>query len=125
VEADEVIIGDPVRGKKGRDVTAAHSTPVFGTVEVIAYTDKHGGYVEKAGRLRLAMAPRADAGSIRRFLEKNVEPLYRSLGSYFVTTLSKPRQQIFFKKNLSTQHGEIQINGSITHVERLLASPTY
>jgi len=75
VEADEVIIGGPVRGKKGRGVTAAaHSTLVFGAVEVIAYTDKHGGYMEKAGRLRLAVAPRADAGSIRRFLEKNVEP---------------------------------------------------
>jgi transposase-like protein len=75
VEADEVIIGGPVRGKKGRGVTAAeHSTLVFGAVEVIAYTDKHGGYMEKAGRLRLVVAPRADADSIRRFLEKNVEP---------------------------------------------------
>lgn len=74
VEADEVIIGGPVRGKRGRGVTAAeHSTLVFGAVEVIAYTDKHGGYMEKAGRLRLTVARRADAGSIRRFLEKNVE----------------------------------------------------
>jgi transposase-like protein len=75
VEADEAIIGGPVRGKRGRGVTAAeHSTLVFGAVEVIAYADKHGGYMEKAGRLRLAVAPRADAFSIRRFLEKNVEP---------------------------------------------------
>jgi transposase-like protein len=75
VEADEAIIGGSVRGKRGRGVTtAAHSTLIFGAVEVIAYTDKHGGYMEKAGRLRLAVAPRADAGSIRRFLEKSVEP---------------------------------------------------
>jgi hypothetical protein len=31
VEADEVIVGGPVRGKRGRGVTkAAHSTLVFG-----------------------------------------------------------------------------------------------
>src|ERR1019366_5540717 len=51
IEADEVIIGGPVRGKRGRGVTTAeHSTLVFGAVEVIVYTDKHGGYMEKAGR---------------------------------------------------------------------------
>ena len=55
--------------------TAAPNTLVFGAVEVIAYSDKHGGgYMEKAGRLRLTVATRADAGWIRRFLEKNVEP---------------------------------------------------
>jgi len=66
VEADEVIVGGPVRGKRGRGVTkAVHSTLVFGAVEVIAYTDKHGEKMEKAGRLRLALTQRADAVSIR------------------------------------------------------------
>ena len=74
VEADEVIVGGPVRGKRGRGVTkGAHRTLVFGAVEVIPYTDKHGDCVENAGRLRLALTQRADAVSIRRFLEKNVE----------------------------------------------------
>ena len=75
VEADEVIIGGPVRGKKGRGVTAAaHSSLVFGAVEVIAYEDKKRGYTEKAGRLRLMVTQRANATSIRDFLEKTVEP---------------------------------------------------
>jgi len=74
VEADEVIIGGPVRGKTGRGVTKAeHVSLVFGAVEVIAYTDKHGDCVEKAGRLRLAVARRADAASIRGFLTSQVE----------------------------------------------------
>jgi len=75
VEADETIVGGPVRGKRGRGVTKAeHSTLVFGAVEVIAYTGKYGAYMEKAGRLRLALTQRADASSIRRFFGKNVEP---------------------------------------------------
>jgi hypothetical protein len=53
---------------------AAHSTLVFGAVEVITYTDKHGEKMEKAGRLRLALTQRADAVSIRNFLQKSVEP---------------------------------------------------
>jgi len=74
VEADEVIIGGPVRGKRGRGVTqATHVTLVFGVVEVISYTDKHGEEAEKAGRLRLAVTKNADAVSIRRFLTANVE----------------------------------------------------
>jgi transposase-like protein/Zn ribbon nucleic-acid-binding protein len=75
VEADEVIVGGPVRGKRGRGVTkAVHSTLVFGAVEVIAYTDKHGAEMEKAGRLRLALTQQADAVSIRNFLQKSVAP---------------------------------------------------
>jgi transposase-like protein len=75
VEADEVIVGGPVKGKRGRGVTkAVQSTLVFGAVEVIAYTDKHGEDLEKAGRLRLALTQRADALSIRNFLQQSVEP---------------------------------------------------
>jgi len=75
IEADEVIVGGPVRGKTGRGVTKAeHSTLVFGAVEVIAYQDKHGDNLEKAGRFRLAVAERADAVSIRSFLTSNVLP---------------------------------------------------
>jgi hypothetical protein len=75
IEADEVIVGGPVRGKTGRGVTKAeHSTLVFGAVEVIAYQDKHGDNLEKAGRLRLAVAQRADAVSIRSFLTSNALP---------------------------------------------------
>ena len=74
VEADEVIIGGPVRGKTGRGVTKdENSTLVFGAVEVIVYTDKHGASMEKAGRLRLAVTQRADAISIRRFLTAHVQ----------------------------------------------------
>ena len=75
IEADEVIVGGPARGKTGRGVTKAeHSTLVFGAVEVIAYQDKHGRNLEKAGCLRLAVAQRADAVSIRSFLTSNVLP---------------------------------------------------
>jgi hypothetical protein len=74
VEADEVFIGGPVPGKKGRGVARSeHRTLVFGAVEVLVYTDKHGYYMERAGRLRLAKAQRADETSIRRFLSENVE----------------------------------------------------
>ena len=74
VEADEVIIGGPVSGKTGRGVTKDEkNTLVFGAVEVVAYTDKRGVRLEKAGRLRLAVTQRADALSIRHFLTTNVE----------------------------------------------------
>lgn len=74
VEADEVIIGGPVKGKTGRGVTKDEkNTLVFGAVEVIVYTDKHGACMEKAGRLRLAVTQRADAISIRRFLTAHVQ----------------------------------------------------
>ena len=46
---------------------------VFGAVEVLVYTDKHGYYMERAGGLRLAKAERADEISIRRYLSENVE----------------------------------------------------
>jgi hypothetical protein len=73
VEADEVIIGGPVSGKTGRGVTKdKKSTLVFGAVEVVAYTDKRGGRLAKAGRLPLAVTQRADALSIRHFLTANV-----------------------------------------------------
>jgi transposase-like protein len=74
VEADEVIIGGPVKGKTGRGVTKDEkNTLVFGAVEVIVYTDKHGACMEKARRLRLAVTQRADAISIRRFLTAHVQ----------------------------------------------------
>jgi transposase-like protein len=74
VEADEVIIGGPVSGKTGRGVTKdENNTLVFGAVEVVAYTDKRDGRLEKAGRLRLAVTQRADALLIRHFLTTNVE----------------------------------------------------
>ena len=81
IEADEVIVGGPVPGRTGRGVTQAeHSTLVFGAVEVIAYADKQGVHLEKAGRLRLAVAQRADAVSIRSFLVSSVLP-----GSVIIT----------------------------------------
>ena len=73
VEADETIIGGPVKGKTGRGVTAlATKTLVFGAVEVIIYTDKFGRVAERAGRLRLAITKKADAESIGLFLMQNV-----------------------------------------------------
>jgi hypothetical protein len=81
IQADEVIVGGPVPGRTGRGVTQAeHSTLVFGAVAVIAYADKQGPQLEKAGRLRLAVAPRADAVSIRSFLVRSVLP-----GSVIIT----------------------------------------
>lgn len=75
VEADEAIIGGPVRGKTGRGVTKDDkNTLVFGAVEVIAYPNEQGADLEKAGRLRLAVTQSADAISIRRFLTAHVQP---------------------------------------------------
>ncbi len=74
VEADETIIGGPVKGKRGRAVTDfTTKTLVFGAVEVISYTDKNGTYRERAGRIRLATTLNADEKSIEQFLEQNVE----------------------------------------------------
>lgn len=74
IEADETIVGGPVKGGRGRGVTrAATNTLVFGAVEVIAYRDKNRGNTEKAGRLRLATTRRADEKSIEQFLTRNVE----------------------------------------------------
>lgn len=73
VEADETIVGGAVKGRFGRGVAASENkTLVFGAVEVISYTDKHGRAAEKAGRVRLAIAPRADGESIGLFLAQNV-----------------------------------------------------
>jgi transposase-like protein len=74
VEADETIVGGPVRGKRGRAVTdLTTKTLVFGAVEVISYADKHGEDAHKAGRIRLAKAPNAKEESIGQFLAYNVE----------------------------------------------------
>ncbi|MFH1708682.1 MAG: IS1595 family transposase [Planctomycetota bacterium] len=73
VEADETIIGGPVKGLTGRGVTAAESkTLVLGAVEVLRWQDKDGGWREKAGRLRLYPVARADEENIGRFLRANV-----------------------------------------------------
>ena len=74
IEADETIIGGPVKGKRGRAVTdLTTKTLVFGAVEVIRYTDKRGKSAEKAARIRLAITVNADEKSIEKFLLKNVE----------------------------------------------------
>lgn len=74
IEADETIIGGPVRGKRGRGVTDSETnTLVFGAVEVISYDDKHGEHAEKAGRIRLATTPDASGESVEQFIASNVE----------------------------------------------------
>lgn len=74
IEADETIVGGPVKGGRGRGVIhAATNTLVFGAIEVMTYADKKGVKAEKAGRLRLSTTQRADEKSIRRFLEQNVK----------------------------------------------------
>lgn len=73
IKADETIVGGPVKGKRGRGVTvAATKTLVFGAVEVISNPDTHGKATERANRIRLAMARKADEGSIGQFLMQNV-----------------------------------------------------
>ena len=73
IEADETIVGGPVKGKRGRGVTSsATNTLVFGAVEVISYVDKHGQAAERAGRIRLAISRKADEESIGQFLMQNV-----------------------------------------------------
>ena len=74
VEADETIIGGPVKGKRGRGVTdLTTNTLVFGAVEVICYADRQGETAEKAGRIRLATAANANEESIGKFLMQNIE----------------------------------------------------
>lgn len=75
IEADETIVGGPVRNKRGRAVTSEYTnTLVFGAVEVISFTkNKKGEHAEKAGRIRLAVTSQADELSIENFLNKNVE----------------------------------------------------
>ena len=75
VEADETIIGGPIKNKRGRGVThGTHKSLVVGAVGVISYVDKNGDAREKAGRLRLAVIQNADEETIGSFLNKNVEP---------------------------------------------------
>jgi len=72
IEADETIVGGPVKGKRGRGVTAAATkTLVFGAAEVISYTDKHGNAAQRANRIRLAITQKADEESIGQFLMQN------------------------------------------------------
>lgn len=74
VEADETIVGGPVEGLTGRGVTAAKTkTLVLGAVEVLRWRDQEGCWRERAGRLRLTPAARADEESIGRFLADNIE----------------------------------------------------
>lgn len=73
VEADETIIGGKIKGKRGRGVISdSRKSLVFGAVEVISYMDKHKAYAEKAGRIRLAKAERADEELIKIFLNQSV-----------------------------------------------------
>lgn len=73
IEADETIVGGPVKGKRDRGVTdLVTKTLVFGAVEVINYVDKHGQATERAGRIRLTVAQTADEVSIGQFLMLNV-----------------------------------------------------
>jgi transposase-like protein len=75
IEADETIIGGPIKNKRGRGVThGTHKSLVVGAVGVIPYVDKKGDAREKAGRLRLAVIQNADEETIGSFLNKNVEP---------------------------------------------------
>ena len=98
VEADETIVGGPVRGKRGRAVTdLTTKTLVFGAVEVIGYTDKHMESAGKAGRIRLATAAKADEELIGQFLMQNVEEgsMIQTDGwrGYSKTALSKYRHR--------------------------------
>ena len=74
VEADETLVGGPVEGLTGRGVAAAETkTLVLGAVEVLRWRDEEGCWRERAGRLRLAPAARADEHRIGDFLGANVE----------------------------------------------------
>lgn len=98
IEADETIIGGPVKGKRGRGVIKLTTkTLVFGAVEIIKYTDKQGNNAEKAARIRLAIAANADEESIENFLSQNVEEgsMVRTDGwrGYSKTALSNYRHK--------------------------------
>lgn len=115
VEVDETIIGGPVKGQHGRGVTsAATKTLVFGAVEVVRYTDKHDQVAERAGRIRLHIAERADEESIGRFLDQNVDD-----GSKIRTDGWKG----YSKTALSNyQHGQsTEIRGT-THIHRVFGN---
>lgn len=75
IEADETIIGGPVKNKRGRGVThQTHKSLVVGVVEVISYLSRGKEIKEKAGRLRLSVIQHADGATIQKFLNQNVEP---------------------------------------------------
>lgn len=75
VEVDEAFIGGPAKGKHARGVAAhPNKSLLFGAVEVLAYVDAKGQQRERAGRLRLCTAARADEISIRQFLEAQIDP---------------------------------------------------
>lgn len=74
IEADETIIGGPVKNKRGRGVIMeATKSLVVGAVEVFTHVDKEGSQKEKAGRLRLAVIDHADEKTIGLFLRENVK----------------------------------------------------
>lgn len=75
VEADETLIGGPVKHTRGRGGTHdTHKSLVVGAVESIAYVDKNGKQKERAGRVRLEVIRHADEATIGTFLNKNVKP---------------------------------------------------
>jgi len=75
VEADEVFVGGPTKGKRGRGATVGQNKSlVLGMVEVLSYKDSHGKLKKRAGRVRLEVAKNADEQTIRTFLENNLSP---------------------------------------------------
>src|ERR1035437_3870338 len=61
VEADEVIIGGPVRGKRGRGVTRTFNSTLFcGADKLTANTEKKGEKMKRAGPLRRGLPGGAD-----------------------------------------------------------------
>ena len=75
VEADEVFVGGPTKGKRGRGATVGQNKSlVLGMVEVLSYKDPHGKLKKRAGRVRLEVSKSADEQTIRTFLENNLSP---------------------------------------------------
>nr|WP_136059633.1 transposase [Pontiella sulfatireligans] len=114
VEVDETIVGGPVKGQRGRGVTAAPTkTLAFGAVQMVGYIDKHGQATERAGRIRLCITGRADEKSIERFLDQNVDggSMIRTDGwkGYSKTALS------------NYHHGESSEIRATTHIHRFSA----
>ena len=94
VEADETIVGGPVRGKRGRAVTdLTTKTLVFGAVEVIGYTDT------STGRALRRLAASAWPPLQRPILMQNVEEvsMIRNDGwrGYSKTAQAKSRNEGF------------------------------
>ena len=83
VEADETIIGGPVKHMRGCGVIRGpYTSLVVGAVQIVSYTEKNGEFREKAGRLRLALIDHADEAMIGSVLREHVEPgaVIRSAG---------------------------------------------